>query len=65
MKKRILALCDLEASYAVNFSEYVNRRGNIPFEIHAFTSIDKLREYVRDHAVEILLISEKAMCDEI
>ena len=65
MKKRILALCDLEASYAVNFSEYVNRRGNIPFEIHAFTSIDKLREYVREHAVEILLISEKAMCSEI
>ena len=65
MKKKILAICDLEASYAVHFTEHVNRRGNIPFEIHAFTNTDQLRDYLSDHVVEILLISEKAMCSEV
>ena len=65
MKKKVLAICDLEASYAVHFTEHVNRRGNIPFEIHAFTSTDRLGEYLKDHTVEILLISEKAMCSEV
>ena len=65
MKKKVLAICDLEASYAVHFTEHVNRRGNIPFEIHAFTSTERLGEYLKDHTVEILLISEKAMCSEV
>ncbi len=65
MKRKIMAVCDINASYAVHFMEHVSRRGNIPFEIHAFTSVDGLREYIGEHAVEILLISEKAMCDEV
>ena len=58
MKKKVLAICDLEASYAVHFTEHVNRRGNIPFEIHAFTSTDRLGEYLKDNIQEIVILSE-------
>ena len=45
--------------------EYINRKNTIPFEVHAFTSLDQLRNFVKNHQVEILLISEKAMCTEV
>ena len=66
MRQNIMALCDLETAYAVNFMEYVNRRsGNIPFEIHAFTSVAQLKAFAEKHPVELLLISERAMSEEV
>ncbi len=65
MKRKVLALCDLETAYAINFMEYINRKNTIPFEVHAFTSLDQLRIFVSSHQVEILLISENAMCREV
>lgn len=65
MKKNIFALCDLEISYAHNFMEYLNQKRNIPFEIQAFTSPRHLCDYAATHPIEILLISDKAMCQEV
>ncbi len=66
MKQNVMALCDLETAYVVNFVEYVNRRaGNVPFEIHAFTTVEQLRDFQRGRHVELLLISEKAMSPEV
>lgn len=63
--KSILAVCDLEEAYAYNFVEYMNQKRSIPFEVQAFTSVDHLMESAREHPIEILLISDKAMQDNV
>ena len=65
MKKNVFAICDLETEYAVNFMEYLNRRKSLPFEIQAFTSVETLTAYAEKNPVEILLISDRAMCREV
>lgn len=65
MKKNIFAVCDLEVDYAYNFIGYLNQKKNIPFEIQAFTSRESLMEYGKKNYIELLLISDKAMCREI
>ena len=63
--KNIFAVCDLEVEYAYNFMEYLNQKKNIPFEIQAFTGPEVLCDYAREHPIEILLISGKAMNDMV
>lgn len=65
MKKSIFAVCDLEASYACNLMDYLNEKKSTPFEVQAFTSVESLMEFAREHPLEILLISTRAMCNEI
>lgn len=45
--------------------EYLMKKKNIPFEIQAFTSPEVLADFARSHSVEILLISDKAITEEI
>lgn len=65
MKKSIFAVCDLDSSYACNLMGYLNERKSTPFEVQAFTNVQSLQEFVREHPIEILLISTRAMCNEI
>lgn len=65
MKKSIFAVCDLDASYACSLMDYLNEKRTTPFEVQAFTNIDSLRSFARDNEIEILLISTRAMCNEI
>lgn len=65
MKRHIFAVCDMEEAYAYNFMEYLNHKKSIPFEIQAFTSAEHLLNFARECPIEILLISDKAMCPEI
>lgn len=65
MKKHILAVCDLEEAYARNFMQYLNRKRNIPFQIQAFSSVEKLLEAGNREPIEVLLISDKAMTEEV
>lgn len=65
MKKLNFAICDLEASYACRLMNYITEKQNIPFEILVFSGIDSLREFTREHRIELLLISSKMMCEEI
>lgn len=67
MKKErdIFAVCDLEVDYAYHFMEYLSKKKNIPFEVRVFTSSRTFLEFVKKQPVELLLISEKAMCDEV
>lgn len=58
---RILAICDLEVTYASQFMEHMNHRKNLPFEVRAFTDLHSLDQFVQKTAIEILLISERAM----
>ena len=64
-KKNVFAVCDTEIEYAYNFMEYLMQKKNIPFEIQAFTSPEVLTDFARNHEIEILLISDKAMNEEI
>ncbi len=63
--RNIFAVCDLEVEYAYHFMEYLNRKKTLPFEIRVFTSREKLCEFARDHRIELLLISDTAMCREV
>lgn len=65
MKKSILAICDVEKSYAYNFMEYINQKRSVPFEIQAFTNTGSLLEYGSREEIDILLISDKAMCSQV
>ena len=65
MKKQIFAVCDLEAEYARNFMEYLNRKSSLPFEVQAFTSVKSLVDCAQEMHIELLLISADAMCQEV
>jgi len=65
LKKKIFAVCDLEVDYAHNFMDYVSKKKNVPFELQAFTSAQSLMDYGKNHSIELLLISDKAMCREV
>lgn len=65
MKKSIFAVCDLDASYACNLTEYLNERKSTPFEVQAFTNVESLELFAKENEIEILLISTRAMCNEI
>ena len=60
----VFAVCDLETEFAIRFMEYLNGR-NLPFEVQMFTRPDKLCEYGKNKHIELLLISERAMSEEI
>lgn len=45
--------------------DYLNEKKNTPFEVQAFTNVESLMAFARNHPLEILLISTRAMCNEI
>lgn len=57
--ERILAVYDVEPQYAARFAEVTNQKDTIPFTVMAFTSFEKLKEYVVEHQVEVLLVSSQ------
>lgn len=65
MKKDVFAVCDLEVDYAYHFMDYLNQRKNIPFDIQAFTTVENLVSFGKGRHIELLLISQKAMCREV
>ena len=61
----VFAVCDIETDYAIRFMEFLNRR-NLPFcELQMFTAVDALCEFAGKKHIDLLLISERAMCDEV
>ena len=65
MRKQNFAICDLEAEYACRLMDYIRERQKIPFEMLVFSEIRSLELFTKEHTIEILLISSKAMCEEI
>ena len=65
MRRNIFAICDLEKEYAMNFMQFLNQKKSIPFEIHAFTSVETLVDFASKEFIELLLVSDRAMCPEI
>lgn len=56
--KKILAVYDEDEDYGRQLAEYVNRKEGIPFRMMAFTSLDKLEEYVEKAQVELVILPE-------
>ncbi|MDO4522686.1 MAG: hypothetical protein Q4B57_06015 [Eubacteriales bacterium] len=65
MKKQNFAICDLEVRYAYNLMEYMSQRQKIPFEVLVFAEVESLKLFTEEHAVDLLLISERMMCDAV
>ena len=57
--KHILAVYDVDPVYAARFAEVVNQKEKIPFEVVAFSSIERLRAFAAEHPVKLLLLGEK------
>ena len=45
--------------------EYLKEKRSTPFEVQAFTNVESLKDFTKNHEIEILLISTRAMCNEI
>ena len=65
LKNCILAICDVEQTYAHKLMEFLNQKKKNPFIIQAFTTVERLADYASDNCIEILLISENAMEESI
>lgn len=65
LKKNILAVCDLETSYAYNLMESIYEKEGTAFEIQAFTSVKSLAAFTKEQPIELLLISASAMHDSV
>lgn len=56
MKRKILAVYDVDPFYADRLVEYLSQKERVPFEAMAFTTLERLKAYLRDHHVELLLL---------
>lgn len=65
MKKQIFAVCDRERAYLGDLVDYLSRRGNLPFEIHAFTSTQALLDFAAKEEIALLLISASAFVERL
>lgn len=65
MEKSILAVCDLEETYARQLMDYLNQKKTVPFEVHAFTEMDSFMSYAKMNNIDVLLIAEEALTEEI
>ncbi len=65
MKKQKFAILDAEETYASNLMEYLSERQSIPFDTFVFVSLEELRAYTDQNPLDLLLVSDRMMCDEI
>lgn len=59
MKKRIMAVYDVDPFFADRFAEAANQKGQVPFTVIAFSSMERLVQFSKEHTIEILLIDAK------
>ena len=62
--KHILAVYDVDPVYAARFAEVVNQKEKIPFEVVAFSSIERLRAFAAEHPVKLLLLGEHVPAED-
>ena len=59
--KRVIAVYDLDPFYADRFAKVANQKEKVPFTIIAFTSVERLKAYMDENPVEILLVDADAV----
>lgn len=57
--EKVFAICDSDSMYATRFMEFLKKRVDFDFEIAAFTRVESLEEYCKEHRIEILLAGEE------
>lgn len=65
MTKRAMAVYDVDPFYADRFADFVNQREQVPFEVMAFTTLERLKNYAAENTIELLLINSSVPADEI
>lgn len=63
--RKILAVYDVDPFYTDRFVEYLARRERIPFEAVAFTTLERLKAYLKEHRVELLLLGEESAAQQL
>lgn len=63
MKKKIMAVCDPEAAYVYRLLEFLNRQEELPFEVRAFTDAGKLKSFLGEQSIAVLLADEHILED--
>ena len=57
--RKIMAVYDEDPAYAQRLADYVNQREKLPFTAMAFSSMERLQEYLKEHPAEIILAGER------
>lgn len=57
--ERIMAIYDVDPFYASRFADFVNQKERLPFTAVSFSSLAKLKDFAREHPIELLLISRQ------
>ena len=60
MKQKILAVCDLEETYALRMAEYLTQKASVPYSLHIFTKTAELENFMKKNDIFVLLIGESA-----
>lgn len=63
--ERIFVLYDSDEYYATRFMEYFKKRRDIGFELVAFTRFDNLKDYLKGHSADVLLLGENMETEEL
>lgn len=63
--EKIMAVWDVDAGYAKRFADVVNQKEKVPFTVVPFTSLENLKEYAKEHVIEILLVSGTALPQQV
>ncbi len=58
--KRVIAVYDVDPFYADRFAKVANQKEAVPFTVIAFTSVERLKRYMEENSVEILLVDAGA-----
>lgn len=65
MAERVMAVYDEDSFYAERLAEFINHRKQAPFKALAFTALEKLKGYGKDHEIDLLLIQAGVSIEEI
>lgn len=60
----ILALYDKDKSYTSAFADYLNKKKVLPFDVHVFTNLETLKDFLKKKKVSILM-SSREVCTQI
>ncbi|RDU25070.1 P-loop NTPase family protein [Anaerosacchariphilus polymeriproducens] len=61
MKKGIFAICDSEIDYVYRLVDYLESQISQRFQLHTFSSVNKLVDYCNNNSLEILLVSNQLL----
>lgn len=65
MKKNTLAVFDTDEEYVTKLMSYMSDSRSMPLEIQGFTDKKRLKDFISDTKVDILLIPEEELDDDI